>query len=207
MQLPSTNIVLQPYQEQLSSWPNTGEHILASFDEDSIVVYQAYKTSIASHAVTHQSFGGDFSYNRMSWIKTNFLWMMYRSGWATKENQEAILAIRISRAFFDEIVIKAIHAHFQAECYTNTEVWKNALQKSDVRLQWDPDHSPSGERQARRAIQLGIRGETLRRYGQNEIERIDDISDYVARERTKIENRIDELVLPKERVYVPHKPS
>ncbi|MFM7854759.1 MAG: DUF4291 family protein [Flammeovirgaceae bacterium] len=27
------------------------------------------------------------SLNRMTWMKPNFLWMMYRSGWATKHNQ------------------------------------------------------------------------------------------------------------------------
>ena len=31
----------------------------------------------------------------MSWIKTSFLWMMHRSGWGTKENQERILQINI----------------------------------------------------------------------------------------------------------------
>ena len=29
--------------------------------------------------------------------------------------------------------------------------------KSDVRLQWDPDHLPNGESYKRRAIQLGLR--------------------------------------------------
>ena len=29
--------------------------------------------------------------------------------------------------------------------------------KSDVRLQWDPDHFPKGESHKRRAIQLGLR--------------------------------------------------
>lgn len=29
--------------------------------------------------------------------------------------------------------------------------------KSDVRLQWDPDHVPTGESHKRRAIQLGLR--------------------------------------------------
>jgi len=34
------------------------------------------------------------------------------------------------------------------------------LTKDDimVRLQWDPDHSPKGEKLARRAIQLGLKG-------------------------------------------------
>ena len=44
----------------------------------------------------------------MSWIKTNFLWMMYRSGWASKRNQEKVFAVRISRKGFEEILSKAL---------------------------------------------------------------------------------------------------
>ena len=73
------------YQRQDSLWPQEGQHILAHYDDASVVVYQAYRPSIAEYAVTHQRFGGDFSFNRMSWIKPNFLWMMFRSGWAGKE--------------------------------------------------------------------------------------------------------------------------
>jgi hypothetical protein len=47
------------------------------------VVYQAYRPSIGAHALTHGAFGGDFCYSRMSWIKSNFLGMMYRSGWGS----------------------------------------------------------------------------------------------------------------------------
>ena len=32
---------------------------------------------------------------------------------------------------------------------------------SEVRLQWDPDHDPHGRPLARRALQLGLRGEAL----------------------------------------------
>ncbi|WP_375339409.1 DUF4291 family protein [Okeania hirsuta] len=48
-------------------------------------------------------FGGEFSLNRMSWIKTNFLWMMYRSAWGSKTGQEIILAVTIKRTAFDGI--------------------------------------------------------------------------------------------------------
>jgi hypothetical protein len=46
----------------------------------------------------------------MTWIKTNFLWMMYRSGWATKHNQEKILAITIKKEGFLDILSKAIES-------------------------------------------------------------------------------------------------
>lgn len=91
------------YIEEVDQWPLTGNHILAQFDDDSIVIYQAYNEKIALAIVTHQNFHhsdclqAGFKLNRMTWIKTNFLWMMYRSGWATKRDQEKILAITISR--------------------------------------------------------------------------------------------------------------
>lgn len=42
--------------------------------ENQITVYQAYKVGIADYSVKNQLLGGSgFSYNRMSWIKPNFL--------------------------------------------------------------------------------------------------------------------------------------
>jgi hypothetical protein len=36
----------------------------------------------------------------LAWIKPCYLWMMYRYGWGTKENQETVLAVEISREGF-----------------------------------------------------------------------------------------------------------
>jgi hypothetical protein len=36
----------QPYLEQVQAWPSAGRHILAQYDDRSIVVYQAYRPSI-----------------------------------------------------------------------------------------------------------------------------------------------------------------
>ena len=41
-------------QQRDRVWPKHGRHILAQFDEDSIVVYQAYCPEIADYAVKHQ---------------------------------------------------------------------------------------------------------------------------------------------------------
>lgn len=35
-------------------WPKEGRHILAQYDDDSVVVYQAYCPEIAEYAVKHQ---------------------------------------------------------------------------------------------------------------------------------------------------------
>lgn len=191
---------LAAYSEMKALWPSQGRHILASHDEDSVVVYQAYRPAIGLYAARNQRFGGEFSFSRMSWIKPNFLWMMYRSGWGTKEGQEVILAVTIPRSLFDEILAVAVPSAFDASRHRDTDDWKSALANSEVRLQWDPDHAPDGSSLKRRAVQLGLRGGMLRRYAESEVIKIEDISGFVARQRQS-----EELMVPAERVYWPQR--
>jgi hypothetical protein len=190
------------YGEQLLDWPTEGRVVLAQYDEGSVVVYQAYRVSIAEHAVAHQSFGGpDFSYSRMSWVKTNFLWMMYRSGWATKPGQERVLALRLRRPYFDGLLAAAVWSSHRPEDGTREE-WSASGKRSDVRLQWDPDHDPSGAPVARRAIQLGIRGPTLEGFRGEAIVSIEDITGFVAEQRLNATSAPwPHLVTPAEREY------
>jgi hypothetical protein len=198
-------LIVERYLDQLQVWPRQGRHILAQYDENSVVVYQAYKPSIAHWAKRHQRLGGpDFSYGRMSWIKPNFLWMMYRSGWGTKNDQEITLAPRLQRAFFDGILVDAVESSFSSAAHPNKEAWKATLESSEVRLQWDPDHDPHGRPEERRAIQLGLRGEALRRMGQDALLEIIDMSDLVSEQRMKVESgQLRDLQTPRERVYLP----
>jgi hypothetical protein len=195
------NLITVAYDEQESTLPPSGKHILAQFDEDSIVVYQAYRASIARYALEKGYFGGMFSYERMSWVKPNFLWMMCRSGWGTKEGQENILAICLKRSFFDKILLQAVPSSFDKRLYPNKTSWSEAIASSEVRLQWDPDHSPSGAPLKRRAVQLGFRGEILKEYGREAIIEIEDISKFVAEQRKNVNSPF--LFVPKERIYKP----
>lgn len=192
----------QSYTTQQKTWPSTGKHILAQFDNSSIVVYQAYRKDIADFAVKNQFFGGPFSLNRMSWIKPNFLWMMYRSGWATKVDQERVLAIRISREGFDSILQNAVYSSFTPSVYSSQEEWKSNLESFDVRLQWDPDHDPYGRPLERRAIQLGMKGDILRKYAKDWILKIEDITDFVTENYQYIlSNELNKLNCPVETIY------
>lgn len=172
-------LATEPYLAQVRRWPKVGRHILAQFDEESIVVYQAYRPAIGHFAASHGYFGGEFRLTRMSWIKPNFLWMMYRSGWGTKAGQEVILAVRLCRSAFDEILATAVPSSFAPQLYSTREHWQRAVKASSVRLQWDPDHHPNGSKLERRAIQLGLRGEMLARYAKDWILEIEDISEFV----------------------------
>jgi hypothetical protein len=199
----NVSLNIRPYLDQARDWPAAGRHILAQFDDDAIVVYQAYRPAIAAYAVRHQRFGGEFSFTRMSWIKPNFLWMMFRSGWATKPGQEHVLAMRLRRAFFDELLAAAVSSTFDPRRFATESAWKAALAASQVRLQWDPDHGPAGGPVERRAVQLGLRGATLRRYAEAEILSIEDVTPFVAAQRENAANALGQLVTPEERVYVP----
>jgi hypothetical protein len=196
------NLRTAPYLEQLANWPAEGRHILAQFDDDCVVVYQAYRNSIGRFAAEHGYFGGEFSLDRMSWIKPNFLWMMYRSGWGTKNGQEVVLAIWLKREAFDLILSEAVHSTFVPEAYANQADWQRAVAHSSVRLQWDPDHDPTGDKVERRAIQLGMRDDVLRRYSREWIVRIEDISDFVEEQRPHATPKhYSQLITPQEDVY------
>jgi len=194
---------IQRYLEQERTWPQSDRHILAQYDAESIYVYQAYRPSIAHYAVGHQRFGGDFSFSRMSWIKPNFLWMMFRSGWATKEGQEHILAIRLKRSFFDEILRRVVPSTFDPNRFNFHEEWEDAVASSEVRLQWDPDHDPAGKPLERRAVQLGLRGSMLRRYGEQELLSIEDITKFVSDQRQHATGGFFGLQTSEETIYRP----
>jgi len=195
------NLSVEPYPSQDARWPKSGRHILAQYDHDTIVVYQAYRSEIGTYAAKHGRFGDGFSLSRMSWIKPNFLWMMYRSGWGTKEGQQVVLAVRLRRSGFDEVLAQAVHSSFDP-LYGSNDRWKKAVATSSVRLQWDPDHHPSGAKQERRAIQLGLEGPALRKYVEEFTVSIEDISPFVAEQRRFVEVKDwDSLLLPREAVY------
>lgn len=196
------SLLTESYWTQVARWPKTGRHILGQFNDESFIVYQAYNEAIGRFAASHGYFGGAFSLTRMSWLKPNFLWMMYRSGWGTKEGQQMILAIHLRRVAFDAILQQAVHATFVPHLYTSEAAWKNALAHSDVLLQWDPDHNPVGAKVERRAIQLGLRGEVLALYARNWIMEIEDITPFVRQQYQYIQAQtFTQLATPKETLY------
>jgi len=191
------------YRDSVKRLPVSGQQIIGYQAANSIVVYQAYNRSIADFAVANQYLGGPaFSYNRMSWIKPNFLWMMFRCGWAQKENQEAVLAITISKDFFVEILSNAAISSYSSAYHQSHDQWKEELNRKSVRLQWDPDHDPFGNKVSRRAIQLGMKDDILERFGKIEVKEIENITPFVIDQLQLVEKRnMDDLVVPYETIF------
>ncbi len=71
-----------------------------------------------------------------------------------------------------------------------------------MRLQWDPDHDPYGGKLQRRAIQLGLKGHVLERFGKEQVRRIEDITVFVKEQKKHVDQRrLDQLEVPAERVF------
>jgi hypothetical protein len=138
----------------------------------------------------------------MTWIKPNFLWMMYRSGWGTKPDQQTTLAISLKREGFASLLSQAVASTFDPAVFPTESEWKSAVASSSVRLQWDPDHDPLGRPVERRAIQIGIRGDALHRYVHEWTVEIEDISAFVAGQRAALESDgVAAIETPTECVY------
>lgn len=178
------------------------KEIRAVYTDNTIRVYQAYNKAIANEAVAKGTFGNNFKRDRMTWIKPSFLWMMYRCGWATKENQECVLAIDMKRAAFDYLVKNAVMSTYQEAIHGSYDEWKALIHDSDIRVQWDPERDIYGNPLEYRSLQLGLRGEAVNKYVDDWIVNITDITPYVLelREMISAKKDISEL-LPDERVY------
>jgi len=192
----------EPYTPQQEKLPKTGKHIVANYTSDSIVVYQAFKPPIAEYAIQNQKFGGKhYSFNRMTWIKPGFMWMMYRSGWGKKEGQECILAIELKITGFVEILENATHSSFQPDIFRTKEDWQAQLKTHKVRLQWDPDHSPKGAKLERKAIQLGLKDEILLQFNNEWIVKITDSTKFVKQQHQNAISAPEKLEVPVENIF------
>ena len=178
--------------------------VRASYDKSTIVVYQAYNHAIADAALAAQKFVAPFSLARMTWIKPSFLWMMERSGWATKSNQERVLAVRIGRDGFEKALSEAVLTHPEQGVYADSGVWRQAMEESRVRVQWDPERNLRGDKLAYRSIQIGLSRELIEEYALRWIRSITDMTDLSHKmKRLLREGKADEAQrhLPEETLY------
>lgn len=178
--------------------------VRASYTDETIIVYQAYRKAIALPAVENQRFVSPFKLERMTWIKPSFLWMMYRAGWAAKEGQEHILAIEITREGWEWALRNACLSHFNSTVHDSHDDWKSRVSEAPVRIQWDPERDLHLEKLDGRSIQVGLSGEAVERYVNNWIVSVKDITANCKQIKLLIDdNRLDEAkdLMPDEQPY------
>ncbi|MFJ2441341.1 DUF4291 domain-containing protein [Streptomyces sp. NPDC087658] len=151
-----------------------------------ITVYQAYSPALGLPTARDGRFPAAWKRDRMTWIKPSFLWMMYRCGWATKEGQETVLAVEISRDGFDWALRSACLSHYDSSVHPDQKSWKRALKPSPARVQWDPERDLHLTPQPHRSLQLGLTGEAARRYADEWIVSVRDVTPLAHRIHTLV---------------------
>jgi hypothetical protein len=150
--------------------------VRAVYTDSTVTVYQAYSPQIADAALHAGTFVEPFKRDRMTWIKPSFLWMMYRSGWASKANQERVLAVELSRVGFEWALENSSLSHYDPKVHPGIDEWRKEKDASPVRVQWDPERSIRLERESRRAIQIGLSAEAVDQYLEEWIVSISDVT-------------------------------
>lgn len=142
--------------------------IRALYDANTVTVYQAYRAEIAVPAARDGRFPAAFKRARMTWIKPSFLWMMYRSGWGTKPDQEHVLAIRLDRIGFETAL---------AHASLSDTPGGGRDERTPVRVQWDPERDLALRPLPYRAIQIGVSGPLVDSYCDAWVQGITDVTD------------------------------
>uniref|UniRef100_A0A7S3VXH2 DUF4291 domain-containing protein n=1 Tax=Strombidinopsis acuminata TaxID=141414 RepID=A0A7S3VXH2_9SPIT len=177
--------------------------VRAVFTETTVRVYQAYNAEIASAAVANQRFVAPWSPDRMTWIKPSAAWMGYRSGWGSKDkNQARVLAVDLHREGFEWLLATARLAKCQ-----------DGKKTCDVVVQWDPERGLGGDAGKnawthpllqQRSLQMGIRGAATVKYAEELVAAITDVTslfDAVGQRLAAGDTEGAAALLPKENIY------
>ncbi|WEW57914.1 hypothetical protein PRK78_003381 [Emydomyces testavorans] len=184
--------------------PQPNRAVRAKYSANTITVYQAYPAEIASAALRAGKFVPPFKRARMTWIKPSFLWMAYRSGWASKPNQERILAIEITREGFEWALSNSVVNSHDKSLYADQQAREQRKQSTCVRVQWDPERDFEFKPLAYRSIQVGLSGEAVDRYVDEWVVSIQDVTDLMTEMgRLVAAGKINDAweLMPKEEPY------
>jgi hypothetical protein len=178
--------------------------IRADFNAETIVVYQAYGDAIADAALRAGTFVAPFSFNRMTWIKPSFRWLMHRSNWGQRSGQERILRLHVRRSGWDKALAIGVLTSPDGPVFGNAEYWQSAFESAHVNVQWDTERSPRGAALNHYSIQVGLSRHIIRELVDTWISKIEDFTPSVRKLYELVHNgRTKEAarLMPRERVY------
>jgi hypothetical protein len=115
-----------------------------------------------------------------------------------------VLAVRITRAGWDEALARAVLTSPEHGVYGDAEEWRRQSEQASVIVQWDPERSLRGAALQVDSIQVGLSRQIIERYVNEWTVEIRDCTPLVHKLRDLIaKGRADQpqKLLPRERVY------
>ncbi|KAJ5077337.1 hypothetical protein M0811_05859 [Anaeramoeba ignava] len=176
---------LEQYEEQKKTWPIRGCKILATYDKETIIVYQIVSEEVGKILSKQNTLHlKDDTFSKMIWLQTEFLGVMQQTNWGRNKKKEKILAIRMTRKGFEKILKWGMPTHFKKteKLYSEKKEWKQELEKakknkSFVCFQFVPskDCNGNGSRK-RKALYFGLKGKILRKFIDRYVKDFEDIT-------------------------------
>ncbi len=105
---------------------------------------------------------------------------------------------------FDWAVRNACLSHYERATHGEQADWKRELKRAPARVQWDPERDLRLQALPYRSLQLGLAGEAVRRYADEWVVDIRDVTPLAHRVHALVgDGRLDaaRALLPAERVY------
>lgn len=173
--------------------------VRANYDHETIVMYQAYSDLIADSALKNQKFVAPFSFNRMTWIKPSFFWLMHRSNWGQKPNQQRILAVHVKRSGWEKAISLGVLTSPENNIHGSGIKWEEKFKKAKVHVQWDTERSQKGAALMYFSIQVGLSRHIINEYVEDWIVKIEDM--------TPLVRKLDKLRKEGSKNFSKHLPS
>jgi hypothetical protein len=132
------------------------------------------------------------------------LWLMHRSNWARKPGQERILAVRITRAGWEQALSQAVLTAPEPAIHGSAAAWRKAFETASVHLQWDPERSLRGAALNYYSVQVGIGRALIRSYVEQWVVTLTDLTPTVNKIAGLVrggQNAKAQRLLPPERPY------
>lgn len=175
-------VPLAPEREQ--GLPASGRVLLATFDDDTVLTWQAHHADVAAEMISRGRPGGtSWRTDRVTRMRTSLPSLLARCDWGRRPGRERILGLRMTRAGFDAMLRQAVHGEFEPEVYATRGAWQLATRYAAVTLTWHPDRDAGGHELARQTVRIGVRDDALRRLTTEWVTGFEDFTPWVEQAR------------------------
>ncbi len=166
--------------------PPTGHDVpprtlLATWDADTVVVWQAHGTEVAERAVATGRFDGPaWRHDRTTRMRVSLPSLAWRTAYGQRAGRERLLAVRLRRAGFDELLRRAVEAEDDRAVYPSTATWRLAMRYASATVSWHPDRGPDGAELPWQTPRFGLRGALLDAFSREWVVGVEDHTGWLA---------------------------
>ncbi len=139
--------------------------LLAQFDDDRVVAYQAYDEQLGAEILARGSLGGGWRYDRHTRLQTGVAFTANRYDFGRRPDRTRIVAISLSRDGFDALLMAALTAEWDERLYKTKASWRLATRFAPVLVEWVGD-----------APRFVVHGALLRRMATEWVVGLEDVS-------------------------------